>query len=301
MAAEEGWLVASNTQSQTRSTTETISSFAKEYGRFGRRLVPSAVVFVAWLALRSFRNRSAASLQNEAFLTGYSLAAICVFLLLLGVRKRVRSVPLGRLAIWQQTHHYLGLLSVGAYALHAGLFTTGWLESLLAISFWSIALSGLIGWYVNRTAPRMLRAAGSQILRQDIPERSRLIARNAYELALTSAGNNDSAALADHYRGLLSSFFTGSRTLIYKISPTGSKRRQMLADLEKIDRYLSEDGRLRRREMSLLVQAKDDLDFQSAIQNRIRFWAAAHTWVLGSFFVLTIVHVIVAHRITSSW
>jgi len=258
-------------------------------------------VFVALLILKSMRSRSAASLQNEAFVTGYSLATICVLLMLLGARKRVLSPQIGRLAIWQQTHHYLGLLSVGAYALHANVITTGWLESALALSFWSIAITGLVSWYVNRTAPRLLRASGSQILRHDIPVRSRLVAKQAHEIALASAGKNDTAALADHYQVHVSSYFTTHRNWIYRISPTGGKRRRLLSGLENIDRYLSEEGRAQRREMSLLVQAKDDLDFQSAIQNRIRLWASSHAWVLGTFLVLTIAHGILAHQFTSRW
>lgn len=293
--------MAIKTNSQASSPTTLVDTLAVLHGRFGRRLIPSLTVFVIWLVLRSLRNQSAARLQNEAFVTGYSLAAICAFLMLLGVRKRVLSVQFGRMAIWQQAHHYLGLLSVGAYALHAGMITTGWLESLLAMSFWAIALSGLIGWYVNRRSPRMLRATGRQILRQDIPEQTKLISKQALELALASAGKSDTAALADHYRALLSSYFTTRRSLIYRLSPSGNTRRRLLAGLENIDRYLSEEGRNQRREMSLLVQSKDDLDFQSAIQNRIRFWASAHTWVLGGFVVLAIAHVIVAHRFTSSW
>ena len=293
--------MVSKTQSQTSAIMYPVISVALINNRYVRRLIPSVTVIVAWFILRSLRNRSAASLQNEAFLTGYSLAAICVLLLLLGLRKRIVSLQIGRMAIWQQTHHYLGLLSVGAYALHAGLFTTGYLESLLAISFWAIALSGLVGWYVNRTSPRLLQAAGPQILRQDIPERCRMIAKQAHELALASARKSDTAALADHYRGPLSSFFATRRGLVFRISPTGVTRRRLLSGLENIDRYLSEEGRIQRREMSVLVRSKDDLDFQSAIQNRVRLWVAAHTWLLGSFLVLTIAHVIAAHQFTSSW
>ena len=293
--------MVSQTQTQTSSITVPISSVASIYTRYVRRLLPSAAVIVAWFILRSLRNRSSASLQNEAFLTGYSLAVICVLLLLLGLRKRIVSLQIGRMAIWQQTHHYLGLLSVGAYALHAGLFTTGSLESLLAISFWSIAVSGLVGWYVNRTSPRLLRAAGPQILRQDIPERFRMIAKQAHELALASAEKSDTAALADHYRGFLGLFFATRRGLIFQISPTGVTRRRLLSGLENIDRYLSEEGRIQRREMSVLVRSKDDLDFQSAIQNRVRLCVAAHTWLLGTFLVLTIAHVLAAHQFTSSW
>ena len=105
-----------NTQTQIRSARTSAGSLPAFLVRFGRRALPSSIVFVAWLLLRSILIRSAASLQNEAFVTGYSLAAICVLLVLMGVRKRIVSVPMGRMAIWQQTHHYLGLFSVGAYA-----------------------------------------------------------------------------------------------------------------------------------------------------------------------------------------
>ena len=270
-------------------------------GRLGRRAVPTAIVLFGLLIVRILRNRAEASLQNEAFITGYSLAVVCVFLLLLGVRKRIVTIPLGRMSLWQSTHHYLGLLSVGAYSIHAGFLTTGWLESLLALNFWAIALSGIIGWYVNRTAPRLLRAAGTQILRQDIPEKSRAIALQAIELAIASAGNNNSAALADHYRGHLKPFFETRRSWLYRLFPSGNKRRLLLAELENLDRYLGDDGRVKRREMSRLVQAKDDLDFQRAVQNRVRLWASAHTWVLGSFIVLAIAHIVVAHQFTSAW
>ncbi|MCY2983921.1 MAG: hypothetical protein NTY15_09815 [Planctomycetota bacterium] len=289
------------TQVQPRSHLETLPTFSATSIRVGRRLVSIAMVIVGCLTLRVFRDRSAENLDNEAFVSGYSLAAICVFLMLLGVRKRVITTQIGRLAVWQRTHHYLGLLSVGAYALHAGVLTTGWLESMLALSFWAIALTGLIGWYVNRTSPKLLAAAGGQILRQDIPEKSKLIAKEAYSLALTAAGKNDTAALADHYQASLSTFFSAPRGWGYQIRPSGGKRRKMLDDLDNIDRYLSDEGRTQRRVMSVLVRAKDDLDFQSAIQNRIRFWAASHTWVLGCFVVLSIAHVIIAHRFTSSW
>ncbi len=288
-------------QSQSRSSLLTATLMRFGFARIASRSVPAAIVLVAWLILRSMRNRSAASMQNEAFVTGYSLATVCLLLMLLGLRKRWVGAPLGPLAIWQRSHHYLGVFCVGAYGLHAGMITTGWFESALAILFWAIAVSGIVGWYVNRTSPRLLRAAGAQVLRQDIPERTTLVATQAYELALESAGNNHSAALADHYRNRLSRYFATGRGWLYRLSPSGSHRRRLLSELENVDRYLGDEGRTLRRKMSQLVQSKDDLDFQSAIQNRMRFWASAHAWLLGSFLVFAVVHVVVAHRFTSAW
>jgi hypothetical protein len=269
--------------------------------RLNHRMLPCAIVLLAYLILNRFRSTAAARLGNEAFVTGYSLATIVFFLLLLGIRKRFTSVPWGPVAVWQRVHHYLGIMSVGAYALHAKLMTTGWLESFLAISFWTIALSGLISWYVNRTAPQLLRAAGPQILRHDIPEAKKRVALQAHHLALAAAGQSDSAALSEHYQAALQVYFAKSRSLLFQLSPSGARRRQLLASLENADRYLDENGRSIRQQMSALVQSKDDLDFQSAIQNRIRFWASFHTWILGAFVILTIVHVVVAHQFSASW
>lgn len=283
------------------SITGSLQSYKTVMARIAYRLFPTTVVLVTVLLLRSLRNQTAARLGNEQFATGYALACICVLLILLGLRKRILTVELGRVAVWQRTHHYLGLLSVGAYALHAGVLTTGWFESILAITFWAIALSGVLSWYINRTSPRMLRAAGGQILRHDIPAKMREVREQAYQLALSAAGKSDTASLADHFGNELSSFFTHRRSVWYRLSPTGIKRRRLLLGLENIDRYLSEDGRKQREQMSSFIQAKDDLDFQSAIQNRVRLCAAMHTWLLGAFCVMTLAHILIAHRFVSNW
>lgn len=279
----------------------TLRGYASMWARAGRRLVPCMVVLAAFLVLRSIQNSVEAKLGNEAFASGYSLAAITFLLLLLGVRKRVITQRFGAVALWQRSHHYLGMLCLGSYVLHAGVITTGWFESLLAISFWAITLSGLGSWYINRTAPRLLSAAGPQILRQDIPERKNQVAAAAYRLAMEAAGRSDSAALADHYQSTLVSFFGFHRGFWYFVRPTGAHRRRILAALENMDRYLDDKGTDLRRQMSQLVQTKDDLDFQSAIQNRIRLCAGFHTWLLGGFVILTVAHVLLAYQFSSHW
>jgi hypothetical protein len=266
-----------------------------------RRFAPCAVVTIVFLVMNAVRSWYAAKLGNESFFTGYSLAAIVACLLLLGVRKRVANHAWGKVAIWQRAHHYMGMLSIVAYALHANFITTGWLESLLAISYWLIALSGILSWYINKSAPRLLMAAGPQILRQDIPDASGSLARQAYAIAVEAAGRSDSAVLADHYRHHMSNYFASSRSILFRIRPTGNTRRQLLAELENLDRYMDQAGCALRQQMSQLVQAKDNLDFQSAIQNRIRLCASMHTWLLGGFTILAVAHVLLAHQYSSSW
>ncbi len=238
---------------------------------------------------------------NEAFASGFSLLAVVAALFGLSVRKRMIDRPLGSVAIWQAVHHYLGMLCLAIYAMHAGLVVRGWLEIALAIAFWIVSLSGLVSWYVNRTSPRLLRAAGYHVLREDIPQSKQLISEQAYRLALEAAGKNETAALADYYRAKLSAFFMKPRSMGFRVFPTGMRRRNLVAGLESLDRYLSETGRESRRRMCEFVISKDNLDFQYAIQLRIRVWAAMHTAFIGSFLVLTIAHVILAFRYSSHW
>jgi hypothetical protein len=269
--------------------------------QFVGRLIPLAIVLLSLFGLRCLREYASIRFANESFLTGYGLSAVVIALTALGIRKQLPTWALGRAALWQRAHHYLGMASVGMYTLHAKWITTGWLESFLAIAFWCIAISGIISWYVNYSAPKRLRAAGPQILRHDIEFKKKEVSEQAYRIALEAAGKSDSAVLADHYRNQLQRYFAVKRSSLYRIWPSGATRRRLVAELENLDRYLDDGGRNLRRSMSEMVCQKDDLDFQSAIQNRIRFWASAHTWTLGAFLILTIAHVCSAHQFSSHW
>jgi hypothetical protein len=269
--------------------------------RFGRILKSLTIVGLAFLLLLVLRRFVLSRLGNEAFATGYTLLAICLTLCLLGVRKRLPASRLGPVAIWQTTHHFLGVFCLLAYCVHAGVMTTGWLESCLAILFWFILLTGFASWYVNRSAPKLLRAAGTAILRSDIPEAKLSIARDAYAIAIEAAGNADSCTIADFYRSRLEPFFSSNRSFFYRISPSGKLRRTLQAELDVLTRYLDDKGLQLQKALAHLIKERDDLDFQSAIQVRIRFVAAVHTCLLGAFLVMTGTHVTLAFLYSSHW
>ncbi|MCU0713983.1 MAG: hypothetical protein MUC43_18145 [Pirellula sp.] len=266
--------------------------------RVGKSLAAITIASLLCLGLQRFVSNQ---LGNEAFATGYTLLAVVMALSMLGVRKRLPSVNLGSVTIWQTTHHYLGLFCLIAYCSHAGILANGWLESTLAALFWTILLTGFMSWYINRSSPRLLRAAGQAILRSDIPEARIAVAEQAYQIALTAAGSSNAFVIADFYQATLSKFFTGPRSLWYRILPTGKHRRDLQYQLGELTRYLDENGIELQRKMMSLIQRRDDLDFQSAIHNRIRFFATIHTVLLGAFIVFTAGHVVAAHMYSSHW
>lgn len=286
--------------------SEVAISTATPISGAGSKLFRSWAVRVAILtlsiaAILGYRYWRESQLGNEAFATGYILSAICLALLSLGLRKRVYGVALGPVAIWQRAHHFLGTLCLVAYVLHAGFLTNGWLESLLAILFWCILTSGLVSWYVNKRSPRLLQAAGTAILSSEIPSAKREVMDQAYHIALRAAGNTRWSSIADLYRSRLEAFFQKPRTIWYRISPNGRRRRALLAELHGLARYLDATGIKLQQEMRKCIERRDDLDFQLAIQQRIRFWAAFHSCLMGSFFVVATFHVLIAHFFSSHW
>ncbi|XZE20054.1 hypothetical protein SH449x_005389 [Pirellulaceae bacterium SH449] len=291
----------SNPLPSTASSSLSSTLFGIRSARLGRILKALGIIAVAYWCLQGWQQFVGNRLGNESFATGYTLLAVIVLLVMLGVRKRLPRWNAGPVAVWQTTHHYLGLFCLLAYISHAGILTNGILESALAGLFWFILLTGFVSWYVNRSSPRLLRAAGQAVLRSDIPEARAKVAEEAYQLALLAAGSSRAFVISDYYRSVLSSFFSGSRGVWYYLVPTGKRRRDLQYQLSELTRYLDEAGLELQAQMMTLIQRRDDLDFQAAIQNRIRCVAAIHTVLLGAFIVFSAAHIVVAHLYSNQW
>src|SRR5262245_56945842 len=121
---------------------------------FGLMLIALAIV---WLRVRA----QGRSLDSSAFATGYLLIAAVLFLAIYNVRKKLPFLPIGSSAAWLQWHLYVGMGSVGLFALHAGIdWPTGVLDTALAITYVLTVISGLAGLYLTRTIPPQLARVG---------------------------------------------------------------------------------------------------------------------------------------------
>ncbi len=255
-------------------------------------LATMVAVLIAIIVQRRFET----NLGRPDFFSGYMLLATCAGLMLLSMRKRLLVLPLGSVAIWQQAHQYLGGFAVASYLMHAGFVVQGVFEISLSILFWTISFSGILGWYINYSTPKRMVAAGRAVLRDDITSLRREIAERAYAIALMAAGKLESSTLADHYVQRLQGFFLKRRSLAYCLVPNGRQRRELLHDLDQMIRYLGPEGRSSQATLCQLVREKDDLDFQWAMQNRLRGWVIVHVSLVWSFFVLVACHVYTVHR-----
>jgi hypothetical protein len=75
---------------------------------------------------------------------------------LLGARKKVPTLRIGRVHWWMRGHVWLGLLSFPMILFHAGFSMGGPLTYVLMILFMMILLSGIIGLILQQFVPRLM-------------------------------------------------------------------------------------------------------------------------------------------------
>ncbi len=249
--------------------------------------VAATVAAVQWAGNR---------LGNAAAITGWTLLAATAGMYLLSVRKRCIRLPVGPVSIWLQMHTYLGSFALIVFAMHVGWPIRGWFEIVLASCFTFVSFGGIWLIVLSRTLPRKLAAVKRDYRMEDIPALQAVVAREAQALAISSARLNEGATLAEYYQQRLLPFFHERRSRWYRLLPTGWTRRQLQRELIDLERYLAEAGHLRREKLSELVQAKDDLDFHSVVQSRLRFFFTLHVALTWGLVILIAVHVILVLR-----
>lgn len=257
-----------------------------------RNAILTAVVVLLIGCVVWWMNRS---LLGSAFFSGYVLIGSVFLLAAFGMRKRLPMIDsIGSAAFWMQLHIWVGLGSFAVFAMHVGLHVPdGWLEVILAGLYLFVFGSGIYGLYATRTFPEKLTALSEEVIFEKIPFLRRELARRAKALALEACDSD--SVLANLYANRLAGFFEKRRGLVYAIKPTGTRRRQLIAEIDDLDRYLASDQRQVSRQMAILVRRKDDLDYHDVIQGRLKLWLFVHISLTWSLLTFAIVHGLLAH------
>ena len=190
--------------------------------------------------------------------------------------------------------YYVGLATFVLFGLHVGWkVPNGGFELLLTSLYLIVALSGVYGLYVTRTIPKKLTALNDEVIYERIPNFRASLAAEAQALILEACQHSD--VLARFYRNRLAEYFERPRSLAYLANPTGRLRRQLMSEIDDLDRYLSNDQRSLSRKLSQMVKKKDDLDYHAAQQGRLKIWLFAHIGFTYSLLLVSILHGVMAH------
>ncbi|MEM0925994.1 MAG: hypothetical protein AAGJ83_08150 [Planctomycetota bacterium] len=269
---------------------------AKLHLRTRRRLA----LFVTVLAAMGFAlvfQQMTDRLAHPGIASGSTLFGCLILLVLIGLRRRISFLPLGSMSHWTQVHIHVGIFAAAVYLHHVpNVVGDGWFESALSVLFLFVAASGFYGLYVSRTVPRRLTAVGQEHRYDRIRWTREQIKRAAYELISRNTGPVAGPVLTQFYQSSLAPFFGKEPSLSYLVIPTGNHRRQILAELKELDRYFEEDTRRTAGQLAALVRKRFDLDYQHALQLRLRTWVLFHSVTSVALVVFSIVHVLIVFR-----
>lgn len=265
-------------------------------GRLIRRRLKSCLILLAvilgFVLIITALNQT---LNHGSHVSGYVLFGAIVFLALFNLRKKLPFLPaLGTARMWMQLHIYVGLSTFVMFGMHVSWrIPNGQFEGVLAGLYLFVALSGVYGIYITRVLPKRLTNLPEEIIYERIPVFRKRLATQARELVLSAAETSD--VLARFYANRLVSFFERPRSFAYVLMPSSKRRRQLVTEINDLDRYLSDGQRKLGKELVTMVEQKDDLDYHRAIQGRLKVWLFGHIAMTYSLLIFSILHGIMAH------
>ena len=261
-----------------------------------RRIIASTLTLVAVIATALAVQRIANRLGDASTATGWTLLVATAGLYLLSLRKKLIQHRLGPVSAWLQMHTYMGSFASIVFLMHIGWPIRGWFESALAICFTVVAVTGIVLTFMSRSLPKRLAAIKQDFRLELIPALRLSVTKDAHELAIHSASFGEGATLVEYYQRRLLPFFLNRRSFLYRLIPTGYTRRQILRELNDLDRYLADKGLQSRQQLAAMVQTKDDLDYHYALQTRLRMMFAMHIALTWSLAIMIAVHVVLVYR-----
>lgn len=283
-----------------------VTGAGRAYSFRRRRVVACGVVAVSLALAALLASGMHAALLHSGVMTGWMLISCLFLLVLIGVRRRIPVLPLGTMSVWTQVHIYTGLFAVGVFLLHVPailhgrLIATGYLEGTLSGLFWFVSASGVYGLIASRRIPWRLTNVGEQVRLDQIAWYREQISRSVSDEVQSLTNPAAISVIGEFHRRYLSRYLSGKPSWLYLIYPTSVRRRRVLAGLVELNRYLDEEDCRVCGRIAALVRRRDDLDYQYALQLRLRVWVMLHSAASVALLVMAIIHGILAMRFVES-
>ena len=133
---------------------------------------------------------------------GSTGSAMMLVALLLGIRKRFRTLRFGKAYTWMQAHAWLGLLSYPLILFHAGFALGGTLTCVLVWLFLAVWATGIIGLLLQQFLPgKMFRDVPMETIYDQIDKVLETLRREAKE-CVDAAAETEREALELESEGL---------------------------------------------------------------------------------------------------
>jgi hypothetical protein len=262
-----------------------------------RRLRNTGLLLLALLLLGGAATILAISLSPVNFYSGWLLLGLVLLLTAYNLRKRFPFLPLGNSASWLQLHVYAGLLAGFVFLVHLGWgWPGGGFEILLAATFATVFLSGVLGLVLTRTFPPRLATRGEEVLFERIPAHRQRIREEVERMILEYTSRSDTSAVPDFYVQRVKPFFDRPRNVLFHLLHSGRPLNKLLLAIHSQQPYLNEPERELMQGIAERVRVKDDLDYQYTLQATLKYWLFVHVPLTYGLLVFVGLHVFLVWR-----
>lgn len=233
---------------------------------------------------------------HAVYLTGWGLLGLMLYLTLFNARKKLPFLPLISAKAWLQVHAYVGLITAVVFLMHIQWrIPSGQMESLLAVLFVAVTVSGILGWWISRAIPARMTAVGGEVPFEEIPVARLALKKKAEALIVQIIPTAKASTLAEFYAGRLAEFFAGPAN--FQAHLFGSRRplNRLLGQMAEVNRFLGAEEKKGLEQLTVLVRQKDALDFHRASQVVLKGWLFIHIPLTYGLLVFSAAHVIVVY------
>ncbi len=254
------------------------------------------LAFVLWLAVTLLAWHAERSLGKASVITGYALFAVILSLGFFKVRKRLLVLPLGTVREWMLGHVVLGTLSVPLYFQHTGgLWPEGRYEQVIALAFYTVTLTGIAGYALQRLLPRRLADIEGEVIYERIPGEIAMLRDEVEALVLKAVRELGSDTLGRYYEESLEWYFWRPRFLIGHVLGSGRSASWIRGRITALRRYLNEGERAYLLQIEQLALRKSRLDAHYALQSVLKFWLFVHVPAAVLLVLLACWHLLVVN------
>ena len=261
-----------------------------------RYIIVSAIALLILLGLGLYTYVSNLSLERPVFVTGYALFGLFLLLALFNVKKKLSMLPLVRSTYWLAAHVVGGIAAIGLFFIHAGsVWPTGAYEQALAIVFYLVSLSGILGYILQKINPKRLVQTDFEIIFERIPAELAQIRSDAEAEIRACAKETGSDTLGRHYMETLTWYFRQPRFFLNNAFGGNAGDHWLRNQYRTVDRYLSDSEKPYLERVNNLAQLKAKIDIHYACQSIMKKWLLIHVPLAAALLGLMFWHVILVH------
>lgn len=262
-----------------------------------RRLTLPGIISVILFAVLWFgADRTYMRLGDTSILTGWSLFGLMIFLALFNTRKKLAVFNLGRARTWLAFHVAGGFLAIAVFVFHTKtLVPDGGYEQFLALLFWLVSLTGLLGLAILNIYPRRLTDSGLEVIYERVPEEIFNIRKLAEAEVIACTEEAGQPTLSDHYDETMDWYFRRPRFYMNHIVGGVQAAAWIRSQGDAVRRYLSDKEAPYLDRLLQLAERKAVVDKQYACQDVMRKWLVAHIPLSVALLAMSVWHVLLIY------